>query len=265
MSKRLSAAVCFLCICSVAVLSAVTLSAASLYAAGKPVVTVMLCAEGDEPAHYDAYNRMPAFMKDLAEKDNWELHILKSEKYADFPSLEILDKTDVLVIYVRRIALPKAEMARLQKYVKESGKGLVAIRTACHGFAPGKIPETCQAWKEFDKEILGGNYHGHGHNDIGSEVWNVKEQGGAAILKDVNPPVWHSGTSVYFNDPTAADITVYQYAASSEKGKMPLTWTRSYGKTRIAYTALGHKTDYDLPQFKALVRNLVRWTGSSGR
>ncbi|MDR3183260.1 MAG: ThuA domain-containing protein [Planctomycetaceae bacterium] len=228
---------------------------------GKTVVTLLLCAEGDETAHYDAYNRMPAFMERLAKDNNWDLHIVKSLKYADFPSLEILDKTDVLVVYVRRIALPKAEMERLQKYVKESGKGLVALRTASHGFAAGKIPETCQAWKEFDKEVLGGNYHGHGANEIGSEIWNVKEQAKSPVLKDVKPDVWHCDASVYFNDPAAKDAVVYQYAASSEKGRMPLTWTRSYGSTRVAYTALGYKTDYDLPQFQALIRNLVNWTG----
>ncbi|GHT18239.1 hypothetical protein FACS1894189_5880 [Planctomycetales bacterium] len=228
----------------------------------KPVVTVLLCEEGDEVAHYDAYNNMPPLMTQLATENNWDLHIVKSAKYAEMPSLEVLDKTDVLVVYVRRIALPKAELERLQKYVNDAGKGLVCIRTTCHGFhVNGKYPDTCLDWKGFDQLVLGGNYYGHGNNEIGSEVWNEKEQEKSAILKDVKPNIWHSNASVYFNDPVKDDVTVYQYAASSEKGKMPLTWTRNYGKTRVAYTALGHKTDFPQPQFKNLIRNLVQWAG----
>lgn len=229
-------------------------------AAEQPTITVLLCEEGDEAAHYDAYNRMPQFMEQLGKENNWNVVIVESKKYAEMPSLEILAQTDVLVVFVRRIGLPKQGMEALKKYVSESGKGLVAIRTACHGFAPGKMPEGCEKWDTFDKEVLGGNYHGHGHNDIGSEVWNVKEQKDSPILKGVKPEVWHSETSVYFNDPLAADCTVYQYAGSSEKGKMPLTWTRMHKNTRVAYTALGHKTDFALVPFKTLVANLINWS-----
>ncbi|GHT23567.1 hypothetical protein FACS189419_07710 [Planctomycetales bacterium] len=237
-------------------------SAAVSFADNKLTVTVLLCEEGDEAEHYDAYNKMPPFMTALAEENNWDLHIIKSRKYAEMPSLKILDKTDVFVIYVRRIALPKDEMERVKNYVEKSGKGLVCIRTACHGFhVGGEYPETCEDWKGFDQKVLGGNYHGHGTNEIGSEVWNAEEQEQSPILKNVKPNVWHSGTSVYFNDPVAKDVTVYQYAGSSEKGKMPLTWTRTYNNTRTAYTALGYKTDFALPQFKALILNLINWTG----
>ncbi|MDR3108591.1 MAG: ThuA domain-containing protein [Planctomycetaceae bacterium] len=220
----------------------------------------MVCEENDE-IHYLAYQNVPPFIEQLGKENNWNVTVLASPKFADFPSFEILDKTDVVVFYARRIGLPKEQMERLKKYVAESGKGLVAIRTACHGFAPRGLPANCADWKEFDKEVLGGNYHGHGHNDIGSEVWNVKEQEKSPILKDVQPAVWHSVGSVYFNDPIADDATVYQYAASSEKGRMPLTWTRMHGKTRVAFTALGHKTDFKVPAYKALIRNLVEWAG----
>jgi type 1 glutamine amidotransferase len=232
-----------------------------LFAEDKLNVTVIVCEENDE-IQYLAYQNVPPFIEQLGKENNWNVTVLKSEKYADFSGLEILDSTDVVVFYARRIGLPKEQMARLKKYVADSGKGLVAIRTACHGFAPNKLPANCAAWKEFDKKVLGGNYHGHGHNDIGAEIWNVKEQEKSPILKDVQPAVWHSVGSVYFNDPVAEDATVYQYAASSEKGRMPLTWTRMYGKTRVAFTALGHKTDFNVPAYKYLIRNLVEWAGA---
>jgi type 1 glutamine amidotransferase len=206
---------------------------------------------------------MPPLMTELGKENNWEVITLTSKKFAEFPSVDVLDRTDVLVVYVRRIGLPIEQMQRVKKYVNESGKGLVALRTASHGFAPRNLPEGCEDWKEFDQEILGGNYHNHGHNDIGSEIWNVRELERSPLLKDVRPSVWHSVGSVYYTTPVAEDTTIYQYAASSERGRMPLTWTRMHGKTRVAYTALGHKTDFEVPAFKALMRNLIQWAAES--
>lgn len=226
--------------------------------AKKPLIAVMVCQEGDENI-YDAYNNMPKLMQELGEANNWEIAVLKSGKFADFTGLEILERTDVLVVYVRRIGLPKEQMDMLKKYVKEAGKGLVAVRTACHGFAPKNLPENCADWQEFDNEVLGGSYSGHGQNGIGSEVWNVKEKEKTPILKDVKPSVWHSSSSVYYNTPVAEDAEIFQYAGSTEKGKMPLTWTRMYGKTKVAYTALGHVDDFQHPAFRTLMQNLVRW------
>ena len=234
---------------------------AQLFAA-RPIVTVLLCEEGDE-IHYLASQNMPPFMTELGNENGWEVVVLTAETFAEFPSVDVLDRTDVLVVYVRRIGLPSEQMQRVKKYVKESEKGLVVLRTGSHGFAPRDLPDNCEDWVEFDHEVLGGNYHDHGNNEIGSEIWNVKEQEKSPILKDVKPSVWHSPGSVYFTDPIAENATIYQYAASSEKGRMPLTWTRMYGKTRVAYTALGHKTDFEVPAFKALVRNLVNWAAST--
>jgi len=224
----------------------------------KPVVAVLVCEEGDEGI-YLAYQNMPALIKELSKENNWEAVILTSAKFTEFPGVEVLDRTDVLVVYVRRIGLPAEQMQRVKRFVQESGKGLVVLRTGSHGFAPRSLPAGCEDWQEFDKEVLGGNYHGHGHNDIGSEVWNVREQEPSPIMRDVRPSVWRSAGSVYYTAPLADDATVYQYAASSERGRMPLTWTRMYGKTRVAYTALGHKEDFEVPAFRALVRNLVNW------
>jgi type 1 glutamine amidotransferase len=178
--------------------------------------------------------------------------------------VDVLDRTDVLVIYVRRIGLPKEQMQRVKKYVNEAGKGLVVLRTGCHGFAPQNLPAGCEDWKEFDHDVLGGNYNNHGNNEIGSEVWNVKEQERSPIMKDVKPSVWRSASSVYYTSPIAEDATIYQYAGSSEKGKMPLSWTRMYGKTRVAFTALGHKSDFEVPAFRALIRNFVLWAAETG-
>ena len=230
----------------------------------EPVVTVMVCEERDE-AIYLAPKNVPALITELGKENNWEVVILTSEKFADFPSVEVLDRTDVLVLFVRRIGLPAEKMQRVKKYVNESGKGLVALRTACHGFSTrGDMPEGCEDWAEFDKDVIGGNYNNHANNGIGSEIWNVKELEQSPILKDVRPSLWRSSGSVYFTTPLADDTTVYQYAATSQH-RMPLTWTRMHGNTRVAYTALGHKDDFEVPAFKTLIRNLVHWAAETDK
>ena len=225
----------------------------------KPVITVLVCEEGDE-IHYLAYKNLPPLMNELGSQNNWEVITLSSATFADFPSVEVLDRTDVLVLYVRRIGLPKEQMQRVKQYVNESGKGLVALRTASHGFAPVRLPDGCDDWKEFDQVVLGGNYQGHTGNDgSGSEITNVNELEGSPILRAVKPSAWHSQSWTYNTSPVAADATVYQYSAPPGKDKMPLTWTRMYGNTRVAYTALGHQADFEVSAFKALLRNLVHW------
>ena len=250
MKKLLLLSVCFILLFSICQLVAAD--------ERKLVVTVIVCEEGDEE-NYLAHKNVPTLVDELGKENNWEAVILTSKKFAEFPSVDVLDRTDVLVVYVRRIGLPKEQMQRVKKYVQEAGKGLLVLRTGSHGFAPRSLPEGCEDWIEFDTEVLGGSYQNHGRNEIGSEIWNVPELERSPIMKDVRPSVWHSAGSVYYFAPVTENATVYQYAASSEKGKMPLTWTRMYGKTRVAYTALGHKTDFEVQAFKALIRNLIHW------
>ncbi|MDR3199671.1 MAG: ThuA domain-containing protein, partial [Planctomycetaceae bacterium] len=196
----------------------------------------------------------------LGKENGWEVVILHGQGTANFPNIDVLDKADVLVVFVRRLALPKEQLAKIKNFVN-SGRGLVGLRTACHAFKSNAkvLPEHCENWAEFDHDVLGGNYHDHGDNALGSEIENVTAQSGSPILKDVVPVRWHSVGSLYFMDPVKDDATIYQTASSSQQKNVPLTWTRMYGKTRVAFTALGHQKDFEAEAFQNLVRNLVHW------
>ena len=74
----------------------------------------------------------------------------------ELPGLEALDTCDVAVFFTRRLMIDGEDLARVKKYC-ESGRPIVAIRTASHGF---------QNWLEFDKLVLGGNYRGHYGNKL---------------------------------------------------------------------------------------------------
>jgi len=55
--------------------------------------------------------------------------------------------SDVAVLFVRRLALPKEQIALFRRYL-ESGKPLVALRTASHAFAVGgNPPDGCDQWR----------------------------------------------------------------------------------------------------------------------
>ena len=72
----------------------------------------------------------------------------------DIPGLDELETCDVAVFFTRRLKIDGEQLDRIKKYAT-SGKPIVAIRTASHGF---------QNWLDMDKEVFGGDYKGHyGH------------------------------------------------------------------------------------------------------
>jgi hypothetical protein len=78
----------------------------------------------------------------------------------ELPNLAAMDKADVLVVFCRRVKITGEQLERIQKWCK-AGKPVVGLRTASHAF---------QNWLAFDKEVLGGDYRGHGGGAKGAEA-----------------------------------------------------------------------------------------------
>jgi type 1 glutamine amidotransferase/nicotinamidase-related amidase len=219
----------------------------------RPHVAVMVSDD-----HYKADVWMPALVEKFQNENDLYFTVLHGEGGAVFHGIDELETADSLVIFFRRIALRKDQLEKVKKYV-ESGRGVVGLRTASHAFSGSVVPGH-ENWNAFDHDVLGGNYHGHGKDEIGSEISNIVELADSPILKGVPSETWHSTGSVYFTDPVADNATVYQYASSPERKNMPLTWTRRHGKTRVAFTALGHWDDAAVPAFQQLYLNLILWS-----
>jgi hypothetical protein len=72
-----------------------------------------------------------------------------------------------------------------------SGRPLLAIRTSCVAFDTNKDQITdannhvLEQWKEFDRNILGGNYHGHLKE--GTDIALVSGMENHPLLRDVKP------------------------------------------------------------------------------
>ncbi|NOY40491.1 MAG: isochorismatase family protein [Planctomycetes bacterium] len=231
--------------------------------AGDPRPHIVFMVSDD---HYHTDKTIPRFAQWLREEHQLHCTILHGEGQHNLPGIENLETAHAAVVYVRRLGLPTAQVAALKNYVA-SGKPLLGIRTANHAFTmhlkPPKdfvLPAGVAEWKEFDANILGGNYHGHGPNEAGTEVANVAEVSDHPILKGVAPSNWHSTGSLYYLSPIAKDATLLMQGSITDRTE-PLTWIRprseSHGK--VFYTGLGHPDDFKTPAFRQLMVNAIDW------
>ncbi|NQU23067.1 MAG: ThuA domain-containing protein [Candidatus Nealsonbacteria bacterium] len=208
--------------------------------------------------HYDADKTLPAFAQMLRERYGLHCTVHHGEGKSDFPAMDDLPDADVMVLFIRRLALPEKQLATVRKYL-DSGKPLVGLRTASHAFdVKGNAPEGCAEWRDFDPQVLGGSYHGHGSNTTGTDVALVRGPGGHPIIDGIEPAKWHSKGSLYFAAPIDKAATLLMNGTSDGKTE-PLTWTRSYKNARVFYSSLGHPDDFGQKPFRTMLVNALFW------
>jgi type 1 glutamine amidotransferase len=197
---------------------------------------------------------------------DFRLSLVYSDKgnRLDLPGLEVLDEAEVALFAVRRRMLPKEQLDHVRKFVAD-GKPVVGIRTASHGFAPsGDVPPGTHVWPQFDREVLGGNYHGHfgerGETNTIVKVISGAEDhpvlNGVAIDGELALRSW-----MYKVDPLVDSATpLLQGRTVDGEAQQPVAWTNTHtGGGRVFYTSLGHPDDFKVPQFERLLRNGVYW------
>ncbi len=165
----------------------------------------------------------------------------------DLPGLENLETCDVALFFTRRLTIDGEQLERVRKYC-QSGKPIVAVRTASHGF---------QKWLAFDKEVLGGNYSNHYPAGPRTQVAIADSAKDHPILAGVKP--FASAGSLYKNPDLAADVTVLLTGSNPEHTE-PIAWTRLPKDGRVFYTSLGHQEDFRDPNFQRLLVNAIYWT-----
>ncbi len=197
---------------------------------------------------YFSSNSLPAF-KQLLET-NYHFHCTYLERTTgnDIPGIEALDNADLAIVFIRRMTLPDDQLARLKKFVA-SGKPVIGLRTASHAF---------ENWKEWDHEVLGGNYHMHHGNAQVATARINKENASHPILKGVAAEFETAG-SLYKTNPLGPDTTLLLIGSVERQEPEPMAWTHDYKGARVFYTSLGHPRDFENPSFRALVVNAVFW------
>ena len=221
---------------------------------------ILIVSAEDE---YKTNETLPAFaLKNLGTdyKVSFVFGGLKGEHRLQ--GLEQLDDADALLLSVRRRILQKDQLDRVRKFIA-AGKPVIGIRTACHAFAPAKnelVPDDCDAWLAFDKEVLGCNYNNHygaGDKTQISAAEHAKEN---PILKGVEPTEFASSGSLYKVAPLNPKAVPLLNGVTKDKPAECVAWTltRENGG-RVFSTVLGHPDDFALPQFEKLLRNGIDW------
>jgi len=188
------------------------------------------------------------------------------------PGMEALKRADLVLLFVRRRALPEKQMDLFKAYLR-SGKPLVAFRTSSHAFAPhGRVPPGCVTWPAFGREVLGCNYQNHWRG--GMVVTCNPYAAGDPLLAGLSGR-WYVAETLYRNRPLAPGCRLLLMGSWAPAGKdqspaakgkateipsEPVAWTRLYGRSKVFYAALGkHTVSFRTLWFTRLVLNAVGW------
>ena len=164
-------------------------------------------------------------------------------------SLELLEDTDVLLVFTRRLNTTGDELERFKAYCA-AGRPIVGVRTASHAY---------ENWLDFDEEVLGGDYQGH---------YGAGPIAHAEIRSDTQKPIRSyrvSQTSIPMaastRNPSIATDTTLLLTGKTEEHTEPVAWTRSHRGGCVFYTSLGHQKDFEVEMFLRLLSNAVLWAG----
>ncbi|MDR0610366.1 MAG: isochorismatase family protein [Planctomycetaceae bacterium] len=223
----------------------------------------LVIAEGE----YHANQRLPEFAEELTRKNyhcGFALGVprMNGEGRHNIENLQILEDADLMILYARRRALAPEKMAMIKEYVA-SGRPIFAIRTSSAAFDAQKPIKDEQGnvleqWKEFDKDILGGNYQGYDSDlrkqGTGTDVTIVAGKENHPLLKGVQP--FHCQDWMYKNTPLRSDKAEVLLRGKNPKLEEPVLWTNG---SNAVYTSLGHWDDWTIDSYKTLTHNIVEY------
>lgn len=187
--------------------------------------------------------------KDYLEKNyNVRCVLLKARARDDLPGLEALGDCDVALFFTRRLTITGQQLERVKRYCL-SGRPLVGVRTASHGF---------QNWLAFDKLVLGGNYNGHYKKGVRMKAVVARKAESHPIVRGIDAIA--TTASLYRTAPLAADCNVLLVGKTQEsKEPQPVAWTRIYKGARIFYTSLGAPADFRNEKFRLMLARALFW------
>ncbi|MEZ7957416.1 MAG: ThuA domain-containing protein [Rubritalea sp.] len=212
---------------------------------------------------------MPVFPK-KGEEDKFKSHSI--------PGLEHLAKADLVIFKTRLLTLPEDQKKHIVNYI-DSGKPIIGIRTANHGFR-GPLPYKIDGKQVNWGKLLGGafmKHHGNWHRDStrGDIVEAMKAHPILTGVKDIWGP-----SDVYRTykegDSLPADCTALVFgqpligrekggASNPKKVPLPVVWFKDWktsdGKTaRVVQSTMGSGKDLESPGLRRLIINAAYWS-----
>ncbi len=211
---------------------------------------------------YKTEETLPKFALQHLGKTFQVSHVFaNAEDRNDLPGIEVLEDADLVLISVRRRVLPTEQMKVLRKFI-ESGKPVVAVRTANHAFSlRGKAPPSgCVAWEDFDQQIIGGNYTGHHGNGPIVSVSLAEKGADHPILRGVELAELRSQGSLYQVSPLSKTARPLLRGTIPNKDPEPVAWVNKtpYGG-RCFYMSIAHPSDFAQESINRLLSNAIHW------
>jgi hypothetical protein len=253
---------------------------------GKHIVLV----SGDE--EYRSEEALPQLARILARHHGFRCTLLFAIDPADgtinpnirdnIPGLEALETADLMVLFTRFRDLPDDQMRHILKYL-ESGKPIVAMRTATHAFdfktnkTYAKYTWNSKDWDGgFGRQVLGETWIKH-HGQHGKQSTRgiiVKGQEQHPILRGIRDGGIWGPTDVYaVRLPLPGDSTplvLGQVLAGMQPEDppaegpqndpmMPVAWVKTYNGARVFATTMGSSQDLANEGFRRLMVNACFW------
>ncbi len=211
---------------------------------------------------YHTWETLPALAKAELEWRGFQPVIIQQDSTDKnrFPGLvDALQDADLLVVSVRRRALPKEQLDAVRAHLA-AGRPLIGIRTASHAFAPGsEEAKKGDQWPTFDPEVLGGHYDGHHGHGPTTTLQSAPGSESDPLLRGVDFTTFKGHGSLYRVSPLKPDVRPLMIGSIEGKPPEPVAWTRRYGPNNalVFYTSLGHPDDFAEPSFRRLLVNAI--------
>jgi type 1 glutamine amidotransferase len=196
----------------------------------------------------------------------------------NIPGLDHLKEADLVIFFARLLTLPLEQQKQIVSYI-DSGKPIIGLRTANHGFR-GRLPYKIDGKQiQFGEQVLGGTFrghHGNWHRDStrGDIVEAMKDH---PILTGV-ANIW-GPSDVYRTFPENGELPsnctalVYgqpligrKQGGESNPNKIPLPviwtkpWKTSNGKSaRVFHSTMGSGKDFENEGFRRCIVNACYW------
>jgi len=202
---------------------------------------------GDD-GHHVPIERLPTLTAALGPKG---INFTYSNDLDDLNPIT-LNKYDALMIFANWDSLPPAAEKSLLDFVA-SGKGFLPIHCASYCFR--NSPEYIK--------LVGGQFWRHRMDSIKTETVQLTHP----IMQNLKSFTGYDETYLHSQlQPDNNVLAVREIKADQSKDKPgektePYTWTRTYGKGKIFYTAYGHdERTWAQEGFQQLIYNAIVWT-----
>ncbi len=196
----------------------------------------------------------------------------------DIPGLEHLETADAVVFYTRLLTLPDEQLECIYRYL-DSGKPILALRTANHGFIRWAY-EVDGKKARFGDDVLGGAFRGHHGrwSQDSTRATPVSEFADHPILRGVDD-VW-GPTDVYRTYPEGdslpagcTPLLMGQPLMSRSPSDppnpklipLPVAWTKTWTgngghSSRVFHSTMGSARDFECEDMRRLLLNALLWS-----